>query len=126
MAATKNRRFHPWWEWECYRAGFYETSPPIGMSRDRAKKEYAEFLRDLPRFEAALSRVLNEWPTSCEQFLGNANINRIAWLGQAAMCIDCGVPSFYKSGFQALTSEEKQAANALAKRYLDKWLEANE
>lgn len=119
----KNKQiFHPYWDWECFHAGFFETSPPSNMTKDEAKYAYYLFLRDLPRFEAALQRVLLEWPISCEQFLSNSSINRIAWLGQASMCIETGVPSYFKSGFQFLSATEKNAANNMAKKYLDLWL----
>lgn len=121
-----DRIWHPWWDWECFKARFYETSPPQGMSREEAKRAYAEFLRDIPRFEAALKRVLREWPNSCEQFLSNANINRIAWLGQASMCIETGVPSHFKSGFQFLSEDEKRAANAKAREFLNLWIRERE
>jgi hypothetical protein len=100
----------------------YRTLPPKPHTSETALKAYAVFLRDLPRFEAALQRVLREWPRSCEQFLTNEHINRIAWLGQASMCIDTRVPAKFRAGFQRLTAEEQRLANAMADTYLQKWL----
>jgi hypothetical protein len=84
---------------------------------------YAEFLRDLPRFERALGRVISEWPRSCEHYLSNETMNRVAWLGQASMCIESRIPHGYRSGFSLLRKAEAQAANELALRYLNIWLE---
>ena len=113
------RIWHPWTAWECVRAGFYATT--CELSPDDAKLAYAAFLRDTPRFAAALERVLMEWPTSCEHFLTNESINRIAWLGQASMCIATGVPSVYRGGFKLLSTSEQRTANATAEAYLIKW-----
>lgn len=116
------RIYHPWHEWECYPAGFYETVAPGGMSTDEAKLLYCEFLRDTERFKRALERVTNEWPNSCEHFLSNPDINRIAWLGQASMCIATGVPSCFRGGFHLLAADEKTKANAAARATLKTWL----
>lgn len=93
----------------------------VELSQDECKLEYARFLQDIPRFEAALIRVLKEWPISCEHFLSNRNFNRIAWLGQASMCIDTGIPCTYRAGYQLLTNEERATANMKAKEFLDRW-----
>lgn len=103
------RLFHHWEKWECFRCGFYETSPLDGMDDTGSRAAYTEFLSDLPRFRAAMQRVLDEWPHSCDQFLSNENINRIAWLGQASMCIETGVPSIYRAGFKDLSPDQQAA-----------------
>ncbi len=116
------RVFHTWDEWECYPAGLYETKPPCGMTPQEAIEAYRAFLHDTVAFKAALARVLNEWPNSCEHYLTNVNMNRIAWLGQAAMCIASGVPANFRAGFNRLTKEEKRTANETALCALNKWL----
>lgn len=113
--------FHRWEKWECYKAGFYKTAAAWGEEKEAAKKKYADFLSDLDRFERALNRVLHEWPISCEHFLSNENINRIAWLGQSSMCIDTGTPHIFKSGFFLLTERQQKQANAMARKYLTIW-----
>ena len=114
--------FHRWERWECYRAGFYKTVSQDGLDKSASKQKYADFLASLERFEEALKRVINEWPVSCEHFLSNENINRIAWLGQASMCISTGTPHVFKGGFFLLDCKQQAAANALAKKYLTLWL----
>lgn len=114
-----NRVYHPWWKWECYKAGFYNTT--IDLEDDTAKTLYKTFLQDLRAFASGMDRVMKEWPNSCEHFLTNASMNRIAWLGQAAMCISKGIPSKFRGGFKLLTDEEQKAANSLAQVYLEKW-----
>lgn len=72
------RKFHPWWDWECYKAGFFSTTTPQGLDEEASKIEYKNFLRDLPRFRRAMELVARDWPKSCEQFLLNPSMNRIA------------------------------------------------
>lgn len=116
-----NRVFHTFDKWECHKAGFYKPSVD-GKSKEQCEAEYAEFLADDDRFRKALDRVIAEWKHSCEHYLTNKSMNRIAWLGQAAMCISTGVPSVFCSGFNLLTEEEQARANATALEYLNKWM----
>lgn len=116
------RIYHTWEKWECYPAGFYEPQPPGDMTAQQANDAYTEFLRDLPRFEFALVQVLDAWPNSCEHYLSNEKMNRIAWLGQAAMCVDTKIPSGFRGGFNKLTEQEQNAANELALDALNLWL----
>jgi hypothetical protein len=117
------RIYHTWDEWECYPGGLYETLPPSeGMTAQECRDAYAEFLRDLDRFRAGLEGVLADWPNSTEHYLTNERMNRIAWLGQAAMCHQTRIPRAFRSGFMALTPAEQDAANRLALEYLNRFL----
>lgn len=117
------RIYHTWEKWECYPAGFYEDRCPDGMSKEEGEEMYRSFLSDLPAFEAALQAVTTEWKHSCEHYLSNECMNRIAWLGQAAMAYRHGVPSMCRGGFNRLTPDQQEAANALALEYLNRWME---
>lgn len=120
------RIYHTWDKWECYPAGFYENKPhDKSLSDDDCMRMYAEFLADEERFKAAMQRVITEWKHSCEHYLTNEKMNRIAWMGQAAMCIETGIPSRYCGGFNQLTEEQQAKANELAAEYISKWMEAN-
>ena len=118
------RIYHTWDKWECYPAGFYENSK-TGMTKDECENEYKNFLSDIARFENALLRVITEWKSSCEHYLTNEKMNRIAWLGQASLCIESGIPSCFRSGYFLLTKEQRQAADLKALEYLNKWLSKN-
>lgn len=83
---------------------------------------YAEFLRDIPRFKAAMVDVLREWPNSAEHYLSNDRMNRVAWLGQAAMCYATGVPAVFCGGYNQLTVAQKAAADGAAQEQLNRWL----
>lgn len=119
-----DRIYHTWDQWECYPAGFYETRPPKGMTIDETKQAYADFLSDTHRFSAALLRVITEWVNSCEHYLSNERMNRIAWLGQASMCIETGISKFFCGGYFLLSQEQQKIADETALIYLNKWLVA--
>lgn len=120
-----NRIYHTWDKWECYPAGFYENRPKEDLTPEQCEQIYRDLLRDIPAFESALELVLKNWVKSCEHYLTNENMNRIAWLGQASLCISKGIPSAFRGGFNLLTDEEKLAANQAALRALNKWLLAH-
>ncbi|NTU49499.1 MAG: hypothetical protein HGA87_01145 [Desulfobulbaceae bacterium] len=115
------RIYHHWEKWECFKAGFYDKSPPDGISKEEALQMYADFLADSDRFKSAINEVFKHWPHSCEQFLTNPEINRVAWLGQASMCITTGVPSFFKSGFRLLSEKQQAVANKVSADAIQEW-----
>jgi len=119
------RIYHTWDKWECYPAGFYDTKLKTrNLSEGACKAMYAEFLADIPRFKKAMAGVLREWSNSTEHYLSNDRMNRIAWLGQAAMCYATGMPSAFCNGFNLLTIEQQHQANLAALEYLNKWLKS--
>ncbi len=120
-----DRIHHTWEKWECFPAGFYEERPPNGMTQEQGEESYREFLSDLSRFEAALTEVTTKWIHSCEHYLTNDRMNRIAWLGQASVAQALGIPSCCRGGYNRLTDSQKVEADLLALKYLNLWLVAN-
>jgi ParB-like chromosome segregation protein Spo0J len=116
-----DRIFHTWEKWECHKAGFY-ASKKDGMTAEQCENAFAEFLSNDYKFREALNGVLNDWINSCEHYLTNKAMNRIAWLGQAAMCYATGIPSKFCAGFNLLTNEQQETANNTALEYLNKWM----
>jgi hypothetical protein len=117
-----NRIFHTYDKWECYKAGFYDTTKQ-GMTAGECEKVYYDLLSNEDEFRDALSGVINEWKYSCEHYLTNVSMNRIAWLGQASLCYAKGIPSTYRSGFNMLNEQQQLKANTIALEYLNIWLE---
>lgn len=125
LEKDENRIFHTYDKWECFKAGFYKSQAE-GMTKEEAEQAYAEFLSDDDKFRDALKKVITEWKYSCEHYLTNGAMNRIAWLGQASMCYATGVPSVFCSGFNLLTEEQQQHANEIALEALNEWLAKND
>lgn len=121
----EGRIFHTFDKWECAQAGFYETKPPKGMTADHCRAYYRELLTDIPEFERILARVVSEWKHSCEHYLTNGAMNRVAWLGQAALCYKHGIPSEFRGGYGLLTEAQQLAADEAALRALNSWMAAN-
>ncbi|CAK0760409.1 ParB domain-containing protein [Gammaproteobacteria bacterium] len=108
-----NRIFHTFDKWECYKSGFYDTHKD-GMTKEECEIEYAKFLSDDNQFRGTLDHVINEWKYSCEHYLTNIAMNRIAWLGQASLCYAKKIPAIFRGGFNLLSEKQKEKANMTA------------
>ena len=109
-------------EWECIPAGMYDEGFCVQSDRDRFLRVYADFLADEYDFQVGIQRVFEEWPASCENFLTDCNINRIAWLGQASACIERGLPCSFRGGFWLLTKQQQDEANLQAFLNIKEWI----
>jgi hypothetical protein len=119
------RIFHTFDKWECHGAGFYETKPPRGLTPDNCRAYYRELLSDIPEFERVLQCVVTEWKHSCEHYLTNSAMNRIAWLGQAALCYKHRIPAEFRGGYGLLTEAQQLAADEAALRAMNDWMARN-
>jgi ParB-like chromosome segregation protein Spo0J len=117
----ETRIFHTFDKWEAVDYGFYEQTHPT-LSHKQCEYKYKELLSDPVEFKEALYKVISEWKYSCEHNLTNKSLNRIAWLGQAAVCYKYNVPSRYSNGWTLLTKQEQDAANKVAFNALNEWL----
>lgn len=120
-----DRVFHTYDKWECQKAGFYATAVD-GKNKTECETEYAEFLNNSDEFRAAAMKVMDEWKNSCEHYLTNKSMNRIAWVGQAAACYGRGLPSKYCAGFNRLSDEEQETANNVALDCINYWMSNND
>ena len=118
-----NRIYHTWDKWECYPAGFFEVHPPNGMSDDDCLNRYKELLLDIPEFLRIMRLIIREWKHSCEHNLTNDRMNRIAWMGQAALCYKYGIPARYRGGYHLLSDSEKMAADNAAVEVINEWMD---
>lgn len=122
--ASYDRIFHTYDKWECFAAGFFNTSVN-GMKKEEAEEKFANFLKDINKFEEALNYIVHNWKYSCEQNLTNIAFNRIAWLGQASVCYATGIPAVYRAGWFKLNEYEQLQADNMALKYLNIWLKNN-
>lgn len=120
----KNRIFHTYDKWECAKCGFYKSKHEK-YSHEECEIIFANFLKDISLFEKTLQKVITEWKYSCEHYLTNKSMNRIAWLGQASVCYEKKIPAIYCSGWNMLSEKEKILANNVALKYLNIWLVKN-
>jgi len=118
------RIFHTYEKWECHKAGFYKSKKE-GWTNEQCENEFMRILSDQSLFSEILEKVVTEWKHSCEHYLTNKSMNRIAWLGQAAVCYHSGVPSKYSSAWFDMDEKTREEANKTALKYLNIWLERN-
>ena len=118
------RVFHTYDKWECHKAGFYQSKKK-GWTNEQCEDEYIRILSDTKLFSEILDKIIIEWKYSCEHYLTNKSMNRIAWLGQAAVCYESGVPSVYSGAWFKLSDEQQDKANEVANIYLNRWLSNN-
>lgn len=116
-----DRIFHTYDKWECHKAGFYKSTKE-GWTHEQCREEFKRILSDQKLFAEILEKVTSEWKHSCEHYLTNKSMNRIAWLGQAAVCYHSGVPSRYSDAWFDIDKETREQANETALKYLNKWL----
>lgn len=117
-----HRIYHTWDKWECYPARFYEIKPPDGMLVQEAENKYKELLSDIALFSDVLAEVIVKWKNSCEHYLTNERMNRIAWLGQASLSYEYHIPARFCGGYNLLTDIQKKNADLTALKYLNIWM----
>lgn len=123
--SDSTRIFHTFDKWECHKAGFYKSKKE-DWTNEQCEQEYVRILSNPDLFSSILEKLIVEWKYSCEHYLTNKSMNRIAWLGQASVCYLSGVPSSYSSAWFKLTDEQQKQANEVAYKYLNIWLKNNE
>ena len=125
MTAKKEmkRIYHTWDKWESFYSGFFNTKPPKGITPKQAEEKYRELLSDPEEFARICARIIEEWPYSCEHNLTNKTLNRIAWMGQAALAYKHNIPAQFRGGYNLLTKEQQQKADEIALKYINIWME---
>jgi hypothetical protein len=116
------RIYHTWDKWESFYHGFFDNNPPTGISKKQAERLYYELLSDPAEFSHVLERVIEEWPYSCEHNLTNKTLNRIAWMGQAALAYKYKIPAQFRGGYNLLTKQQQRTADDVALKYINVWL----
>ena len=120
----ETRIFHTFDKWEAVDYGFYDQNHKT-LTKKQCEYKYKELLSDVDEFDSILTKVLSEWKYSCEHNLTNKSLNRIAWLGQAAVAYKYNVSSKYSGGWSLLTEKEQERANKVAYNHLNSWLKEN-
>lgn len=114
------RIFHNYNKWEDFHHGMYNEDKD---GRDARVRQAAAILGDPAVCETAMRMVLEKWPIATEFNLSNAEINRRAWMGQAACSVYAGVhEDETREAWGFLTSEQRTEANAIATRLIKGWL----
>lgn len=115
-----DRIFHEYNKWECYKNGFYNNYTKKKYSIYKDMVIYVFSSQDIT--QKYMIKVLNEWHYSCENFLTNQNINKVAWLGQAACNIYGKVPNLATmAAWSDVKPIRQNISNMVASKLIDKW-----
>lgn len=114
------RIFHHYSKWEDFHAGMYDEDKD---GREARVLKAASILGNPAVCETAMQKVIAEWPVATEYNLSNAEINRKAWLGQAACsCYGAVHEDETREAWGIMTSEQRIEANRIARRLITEWI----
>ena len=116
MVAMKYRT--PYYEWECFKNGMYKTSSEISNYNIHFNNSIKLLSNQNLFFETGM-KVLSEWTISCNNFLSNKNINKIAFIGQVCCCYKFGCPEIIvKDAWKTIDKTIQKEANETAYKIL--------
>lgn len=119
------RIYHPYWLWECYKNGMWRKE-----SKDYELKVFdsiVEFTGNHILYGQSMIKAVNSWEHSCDNFLTNLSINRLAYIGHAGCCIEKGYPEYLvRKAWKVLTDEQRSLANKQALKSISVWKQKKE
>ena len=119
-----DRIFHHYNKWEDYHAGMYDESKD---GRKERVLRAAAILGTPDVCRTAMEMVVASWNISTEYNLSNAEINRKAWLGQAACSCYAGVhEDETREAWGLMTEAQRIEANRIAADIIKSWLRERE
>lgn len=93
--------------------------------RKQALEQAIAFTADHELYGRYMTRVVNEWPISCENALTDESLNKKAWVGHAAVALALNIPEdITRQAWGFLTDEQRLLANREAARALREWEDA--
>lgn len=118
------RIFHHYSLWEDYHAGMYDESKD---GRAERVQKAAEILGTPDICRKAMEKVVAEWSYATEYNFSNAEINRKAWLGQAACSCYAGIhEDETREAWGIMTEAQRIEANRIAAEIIKRWLNERE
>lgn len=115
------RIFHTYTSWELIDYNFFGLKHKT-LTKVQCEYKYYELLKNEELFNQVIIDLFKDCEKSCEHNLTNKSMNRVAWIGQAALAYKYNIPAIYCAGFQLLTDQEKDRANEIAWKHLNEWL----
>ena len=113
-----DRVYHQYDRWEELQHGMW--SEPVNKKEQQVMA--INLMSDQKLFGHYMERVTNEWFISCENALTDENLNKKAWLGQAACALALRIPeSITRLAWGKLTYEQQFLANKQAEQFILSW-----
>lgn len=106
--------------WEDFKNGFFSILSEDELTPYIEKSKY--LLADPVKCLESMRNVVFSWKVSAKINLTNSNVNRRAWVGQAACCYTCKSPSeATRKAWWLLSDKEQQIANQIADQVIAEW-----
>lgn len=106
------KKYHSFEKWEAHKNGMYALSTSDEWGKLVSSRELLATPSDL---RVAMYRVLKEWKYSVEENMTDRSMNRQAFLGQCACCIEFGTPDYLtKMAWRLLEDNHRIEANRVA------------
>jgi len=85
-------------------------------------KKAIDFTGNHLRYGAAMAEVINAWPNSMLHFLTNTSINKLAYIGHAAVYYKIQIPEHVvRLAWRELSESQQNLANLQALKALKQW-----
>lgn len=113
-----NRVWHPYQKWEEVLHNMWGAVP----DRKKATIMAQDFTGNHKLYGFYMTRVISEWPVSCENALTDYYMNRKAWVGHAAVALALNIPEdITRKAWKDLNYEQQHLANKEAIRAISSW-----
>lgn len=110
---------HHYSKWEDYKNGFYHR---FKGCKKTAILDIVDFFCNQKETETFMKKVCDNWVYSCEQNLTNPSINKVAYIGQSAICLRFGYPStITMEAWSNVPFKNQIIANKLAEKTIKQW-----
>ena len=118
------RIYHHFNNWEDYHAGMYDED----STGRKERVERAAYILGTPKVcKEAMEKVVAEWKIATEYNFSNAEINRKAWLGQAACSCYANIhEDETREAWGIMTEQQRIKANQIAASIIKRWLRERE
>jgi hypothetical protein len=119
------RIYHNYLKWEDYLNGMWRKVLP--EEEEEMLHVAIEFTGDHSRYGSAMRRVIKEWPFTCEHNITDNSINKKAFIGHCAVCIELGIPEYItRQAWGFLNQEQQDLANLEAENTIKEWYQSKQ
>lgn len=110
----------PWWLWEDYHAGMWRKLPKL--QEQLTIQKAIEFTENTELYGMAMQIVVNEWPYTMLHNLSNTSVNKRAFLGHCAVCLETSIPEYItRLAWRELTEQQRIKADEIAEQTVNEW-----
>lgn len=107
-------------EWEDYQNGMWTI---LTKEEEQEKLQQAiEFTGNHIAYGKAMMKAITMWPNTCLHNLTDMSINRRAFIGHCAVCLELGIPEYIvRMAWHRLTDRQRTLANIEADKAIKQW-----